>query len=147
MEIEEVPTNRTRNTLHLTDALAQLRRTMEWFANRQILVDLSSAAYKSSVSAVCVSEFLASVVISACAGKTTLFAVVDNTTEATRYGASLQFDARVTELALTNALSNAKKHGGGQPVELRASLVNAAKGLFFFLPKLYHVENTRSPSL
>jgi hypothetical protein len=114
----------------LSNALVQLRRTMQWCASRQVMIDLASGKYKSSVSVVPVECFLEEVARSNSTG--VVFKVLDSTKETTKGGAfNVAFDEKMARLALENGVTNALSHGDRKIVILEACMsLDKTQGAF-----------------
>jgi hypothetical protein len=98
------------------EALSELYSAMRWCSSRQLFLDLSSGRYRSVLSPVAINSFLTHFR----QGKSPL---VVTTVERTLEGANeLCFDETMANLAMENALSNAKAHGvEGTAISLSAS--------------------------
>jgi hypothetical protein len=117
MSIPECPVE--ANAERLKQALEQLHNTMEWCISRQVMVDLASGTYRSTLSECKVGDMFAKIA-SASPGKF-LLQTTDDSDEAQRV---VQFDVKMAEVALANATSNAASHGDpNEPISLFATVL------------------------
>ena len=88
-------------------------RTINWCTGRQVLKDLPSGKYITSVSPVLVADFIRGVASTL----TTIKFVVSDEAE----GLRVAVDVKMCRIALDNAATNAAVHGGGGVIKFGAT--------------------------
>ena len=96
----------------IKEAVGLLDRTIQWCSGRQVLIDLTSGNYTTSLSPVRASEFIRGV---ASTLTTCKYVVSDETA-----GLRVAVDEKMCRIALDNAANNAAVHGGGGVIKFGA---------------------------
>jgi hypothetical protein len=96
-------------------AIDQLHRTMEWVSSRQVLLDLSSGNYQTSLSVVNGTQFVKSVASTITVGTYSIHDV--------GIPGEVAIDEKMCRLGLDNAVTNAIAHGDGGEVKFGISFL------------------------
>ena len=118
--------------------LTQLYRVMRWCASRQVIVELASGTYRTSLSPVDLQQFVRS--IEEDKGRAQL-SVVDETVGLGK----VHFDEAMAWVVLENAMSNALKHGDGN-VHLAVKFDPGTNAISFTIKNQVQTEHVRSLS-
>lgn len=97
----------------IQSTLDQLHRTIGWCSSRQVLIDLTSGTYQSTLSPINAGGFLRTV---ASTLTTCSYSIHENA-----FNLSVAVDEKMCRVALDNALTNAAAHGGDGEIKIGAS--------------------------
>lgn len=100
-----------------SQALAHLYQTMEWCAERSLMLDLAQGKYVSKLSRCRVRDLFSSVTVQG----NHHYEFAQGGRELTDTLCEGSFDVQMARLALVNAVSNANAHGDGGTITLRVS--------------------------